>query len=257
MYFTKNGVFFGVGIGTSRGISQGVPFDVMGMILEAEGIKRRNNSEVTVLVADEHAKVNGFSLVQIEEVSGETKALIENITNSMGFADWNFVLGSEIMRDGQYREIFSNLSDIDNSYIRKQLTDVQWFNQERGVGVKLGWRSLECARDEGFFDRKFQEFFPDSNMEFVYTEAGKLLSGQEAAPYFCTNTFDRLVLTPNEDISSKVKRASKRVTRKYWSNIVSVYERMVDTDLGNVNLKQKLTKIYDNLFRGLGGEKYV
>jgi hypothetical protein len=244
-------IFLGIGISGKHNLTEGLPFDVLGLMLEAEEIKRSNDSSVNVLIADEHAKTNGFSIFEIESVTQQIKPLIENIIDKLEFSSWGVFLGSELVNDDKYIEIIDKIPKFGSDYLRHQLADVHWFESERNVAVKIGWEYADIiGKDESFFDKMHCEFYNETGIEFVYGKSGRRLSGREMSPYLCFNSDDRLLLSENEDVSSKIKQANKKTTRKYFNSICGSYEQITGRTFDrNINLKQKMLMIYDDLFR--------
>ena len=65
----ENNIFLGIGLTTSSEVSIGVPFDILGIVLVAEKIRRKLNfSKVIVQIADEHALCR-LCLITFVEIS--------------------------------------------------------------------------------------------------------------------------------------------------------------------------------------------
>lgn len=263
--------YFGVGLcngGKEPKLTQGMPVDVLMLIFAAEFV----GTEKYILVADLHARANGFEDDEIERTAKQQKETLLRAIENLGFLDWKVLLASEFpcsddklpgSADNMYSRILDSIEDP-NEYVRKELCDMRWFNLVKGVKVKLGW-ALEGSRksDETSFDRKYAETFEEGiddkmsgRMSFIYTMPGKTFDPKRprSAPYFCSDPETRLLLKRGEDVSRKFHDARmcprKDAVNGYknlLSGLMRMYNRLVEPTSGA--LEERIQYVVDRCTR--------
>lgn len=230
------GNYFGIGLSNRHGLTEELPFDVMMLILGAELTKRKLDLETaTTLIADEHAKTNGFSEADIDAIAKTRREFLFRSLDRLTFRDWEIRLGSEIARDPYHEEILSKHFP-GNRYERMQLADMEFFRAQ-GKSVKIGWKHDGMEFDERHFDRMYASVFGNATT-FVYTGAGRSLDGTPLPPYLHVPGKPRLILSPSEDISQKVGQMPKKV-RSHFNRVADLFERVV---YGSVQDRQNTNK---------------
>ncbi len=253
--------YFGVGLcngGREPKLTQGMPIDVLMLILIAEYV----GTEKYILVADLHARANGFDDDEIERTANRQKDILLRAIANLGFLNWKMLLASELLgsssklpgsADNMYLKILDSI-DEQNEYVRKELCDMRWFSLMKGVKVKLGW-ALDGSRksDERSFDRKYAETFGEGSdnimdnsksdrMSFIYTMSGRTFDPKRprSAPYFCSDPETRLLLKRGEDVSRKFL-AARMCPRKdavngyknLLSGLMRMYNKLVEPTSGH------------------------
>ncbi len=253
----STGNYFGIGIGNRHGLTEDLPFDALGMVLISELVKRELGLNTTkVIVADEHAKSNGFNEADIDRIAKSRRDFLVNTSDRLGFAGWRVVLGSETAKDPQYLEVVAGIKK-GNYYERAQLADME-LCRKLGNGIKIGWKHGYMEFDERHFDSLYNSIFGDGTT-FVYMEAGKALDGTPQAPYLVNSDRSRLFLRQDEDLERMVSQMSRRV-RAHFNNIVDLYERILygaiktnDSQNTPENLRMRLRETYGVIF----GSRYI
>lgn len=246
------GNYFGIGISNRHGLTEHLPFDALSMMLLAELTKRELHlQDSTLIVADEHAKTNGFNEADIDRIAKSRKDFLERTLDRLGFINWEVVLGSEIAKNPQYEEILPRI-DRGNRYERAQLADMELYRRVKR-GIKIGWKHEPMEFDERHFDELYRAIFGNTTT-FVYTEAGKALDGTPLPPYLDSPNRPRLFLREGEDLDYKVSQMSRRV-RTYFNRILDLHERVLygsirtnDSQNTPENLKGRLREVYEALF---------
>lgn len=247
--FEVGALYFGIGLcnGAPR-LSAGLPIDVLSMVLCGEHI----TASKYILVADTHAVTNGFDAPSVNRLAQNYQETLQRAIENMGFSGWYVLLASEIDSTSSYRDILCTI-EAHHDYIRRELTDMCWFNREHGVNIKLGW-ALNGSKnsDEKSFDQEFQRRFDDS-LGFVYVVPGRTFDPKRlrSAPYFCTNPQERILLQVNENVAAKFASAQEQfgqqATRPYenfLSQVVRLYDKTVEkTERGP--LPNRLQQIID------------
>lgn len=227
-----NGNYFGIGLSNKHGLTNELPFDVMMLILGAELTKRKLDLQtVTTLIADEHAKTNGFSEADIDAIAKTRREFLFRSLDKLNFRNWEIYLGSEIAKEPQHRQILSgNFSG--NSYERMQLADMEFFRSQR-KSVKVGWKHAGMEFDERHFDRMYESSF-GKGTTFLYTRAGRALDGTPLPPYLHVPNKPRLMLSKTEDIGQKAEQMPNAV-RSHFNRVADLFEKVV---YGSIQTKQ-------------------
>lgn len=235
--------YFGIGLSNRNGVTEELPFDVLGMLLASELIRRETGLETTtVLIADEHAKFNGYSK-ELDIAAKERMEFFERAAERLGFKS-NAVLASQVSKEPKYIDILKRI-ETGNNYERFQAADTEWFRQKGAI--KIGWTHPSMNFDERYFDELYKILFGDM-ATFVYVQSGKALDGTPMPPYMNNNGKRRLLLTAGEDIDHEVDQMSKPV-RAYFSHMLDLLERLVYGSVSNPrnsaeNLKARLNCAY-------------
>lgn len=227
------GLYFGLGLCNGLPLlSQGLPVDVLSMILTGEQIGAPKH----ILIADTHALTNGFEVASVDRLAGKHQETIQRALENLGFAGWKVVRASEIDQAPAYLEILDAI-DAPHEYIRRELADMRWFNRERKVNLKLGW-ALGGSKnsDEVSFDQDFQRRFLEP-LAFMYVVPGRTLNPKRlrSAPYFCSDPQERILLQADEDVAGKIASAQEKfgpeATRPYenfLNQIIRLYDKTVE-----------------------------
>lgn len=206
-----------------------LPVDTLSMILLGE----RLGTDKTLLIADSHAAACGFDASEVDRVARTRRDKIESLLCNLDLHNWNVVLGSDIQKAEDYKDILSTVV-ADNPYVQQETADIKWARQQ-GAKIKVGWSMKGGTRDEVFFDRVFKETFPGTDIGFVYTPAGKTFNPcrVRAPPYLVHDKDARLLI--GENVHDKLATAKER--------------------FGGVNTCMKtlkhITRLYDTVVGGL------
>lgn len=197
-------LFFGIGLCNRHALSCGMPADVLRMVAISEKI----GGKKTILIADAHAKFNGFGHKEIDRVAHMQQDTLQGVCGKLGLRNWEIVLASDIIGNPAYQSILRTINE-ENEYVRKELADIWWMRQERGVMLKVGW-ALNGSRNssETFFDGKFSSG-KGGEMSFIYVESGRTFDPAKprAPPYFCDNPQNRMLLKAGENAQAKIAKA--------------------------------------------------
>ena len=230
-------VYFGFGLCNRISLTQGLPIDALGMILVAELLAE----EKTVLIADTHAQSNGFDKKSIERVASEQEKTVIKALCNLGFSGWDVIRVSSIDSTGSYNNLLGKIS-APNSYIRRELADMVWLHEQKGVNLKLGWAIKESTSGEVEFDKRFREQF-GGLLSFMYTHSGKTFDPLKvrSAPYLCIDPQARILLSSEEDVHSKIASArdrfgekTMRPYEKLLGHILALYDKVVEPTTGSL-----------------------
>ncbi len=224
-------LYFGIGLCNTHSLTQGMPADILGMMLASERI----GSPKHILVADTHAKCNGFVEAEIDRIAHQQEETLYRICENLHLTNWNIRLASSIDMTQSYQEILDTIS-AENDYIRREIADIEWFRTNEGVRLKVGWK-VNGNRDasETFFDKKYMELM-SGDMSFLYTEPGRTFNPKRprAAPYFCDDRSSRIIIEHGEDVRKKFEYAREhfgdsgiKCYRNFLKDLARLYNKTI------------------------------
>jgi len=255
-------IYYGTGLTTPREISVGLPFDVLGMVLIAEKLRRGGGFDnIYHHIADTHAKTNEW--IDPEAVDTQAARVVETldiVKTNLGLDGFYPILSSSFDSTPEYREIYESFAEsAENEYVRLEMTDMEWYRRNHGVNLKLGWiiqaKETELGFDERRFDREYLRFKGPA-MSFIYTKPGRTfdLSRPKVSPYIKTKDESRLLLNPFEKVKEIMDSAVETSgdkhlggARKHLESIVRLYESLYG-NLGKIPVEDKLQAIMDKVF---------
>jgi len=252
-------IFYGTGLCTPQEISVGLPFDILAMVFTAERIRRTFGfDKVFHHIADTHAKSNGiWEESKIDTLAQQTKEGLEKILRNFELKDFVISMASSFDKSEKYLKILNSLPKDAHEYVRREVTDIAWYQQKQDVSLKLGWvisdnSGITNGNNETLFDDKFESLFPNL-MSFAYFSPGRTFdkSRQRVAPYIAIKGENRLILQPGENVQVKFQKAEKEFgdkffggARKHLEDIVHEYEKLFG-NLERMSIEQKIQFILD------------
>jgi hypothetical protein len=253
-------IYYGTGLTTPNAISVGLPFDVLGMMLTAEKLRKAGEfDKVYHHIADTHAKTNEWiDDEQVDIVAEEAISTLERIKQNLGLDAFEFVRSSSFDTSEEYQALIDTFdSSGEHEYVRREMADMEWYRSHEDVRLKLGWIIQSSETDMGFderrFDREYLKFHP-GQMSFVYTKPGRTFdtSRPKVSPYISVDGERRLVLRPGmniEELLTGETDPNLGGAKKHLQNIVRLYEGIYG-NLGKigkdgVTFESKLQHIVD------------
>lgn len=257
-------VYYGTGLVTPNAMTQGLPFDVLSMILVSEKLKRKAGFKETFHhVADTHAKTNEWAdPKKVDDKAKEVRSTLRTVADNLKLDNFNIVLASEFDQTEEYRSILREFeSSEEHDYVKREIADMEWYKRKHGVSMKAGWiiqaRETSIGFDERRFDREYRRFKGENSLSFIYIKPGRTfdLSRPKVSPYITVPGEHRLLLDPNEDVRKKFESAIERTgdyhlggARKHLKKIVRTYEQLFDRFDRDIELEDKLQGIIDTCF---------
>ncbi len=255
-------LYYGTGLTTPRAISQGLPFDILGMMLTAEKVRQAAGLQsVYHHIADTHAKTNDWIDAQsVDEIAAKTVATLEDVSRGLGLENFRFVLASAFDTSDEYTSLVDGFgSSTEHEYVRREMADMEWYRSKADVRMKLGWiiqaKETEMGFDERRFDREYLKFHP-GEMSFLYTKPGRTFdtSRPKASPYISVEGEKRLLLSPDTDVKAVFEELNDPGlggAKKHIESIVRLYESVYGS-LGKISadntLADKVQAIIDKCF---------
>jgi hypothetical protein len=235
-------VTLGIGLASQRTLSWGLPFDVLGMLLPAEQVRRAAGAErVVVLIADRHAVSNGFARQRVEHRAREVARMLDAVRGALGLP-FDIVQAEMMHQDPSYERIHERVrasAGATHPYVTLEVADTEYLRRIYGSIVKLGWvlgrGPARDALDERFFDERFRGWL-GAEVGFAYCAAGRTLDPRRprAAPYLVFDPAQRLLLRPDEPVERKLaaftERAPPHLQRAvtgHLRRITQVYSRTI------------------------------
>lgn len=205
-------VWLGIGLCSGQAISQGLPVDVLAMLLGQEALRRALGVEHSeVLIADSNAIAVGFSRTEVEAAASSTEATLERVAERLSLpircvrgstiAPW-----SAVARDERLAR--------EEPYDAHQMAQMSAMT-ERGACVKVGWVMSSGVHDESYFDGRFESLYPGT-MAFVYAVCGRALNHRRprVCPYVAVNPAERILLRAGESIGEKLAAVAPEAERE-------------------------------------------
>ena len=254
-------LFFGMD-GGSRMPCQGLPLDVLKMVLTGEKLRRELGlTKSIVLGADVITYTNigrspGFTREKVDRVIGTEVSILNEVFRRFGFSRWEAIKQSDLEQHFPVEKISrwkKNIEEADSvpfvggHHYAIEMSDIQLLVPS---GVKLGWWIRPLTRDTGYImdEQPFHARFalvmgllgkPHATT-LLYTHAGsRLLLGddgllQKEAPYITYTPDRRLLLSPFEDIKRKLAWSENRgggltipFVRNQMAATVDLFEELV------------------------------
>ncbi len=256
-------IYYGTGLTTPNAISEGLPFDTLGMMLTAEKVRRAGNLETVYHhIADTHAKTNSWiDPVAVDAVADRTVGALEQIKHNLGLEHFQFVLSSSFDNDPEYQALVESFSSSEeHEYVRREMADMEWYRTRGDVRIKMGWviqaKETDMGFDERRFDREYLRFHP-GQMSFVYTKPGRTFdtSRPKASPYISVAGEPRLRLAPGIDVDEVFAATGDPNlggAKKHLATIVRAYEDLYGSlgKIGHdgVTLNGKIQHIINTCF---------
>lgn len=252
LFTEKGSIFIGVGLMSTKSISVGVPFDILGMILEAEALRKFLNFEtVFILIADEHAKSNNsINNSKIDEVCVNTFNTISKIISNLNLTNFVLVKSSDLFLNNEFKSIVNSLPNFENEYLKLEIADLIWFTKKNHVKIKIGWTMEDSSKikghDERFFDREIIKFCP--NLSLIHLKPGRTFNKhrQRVSPYLSIVGETRIILQPDENVQNKIKQGLRswpdpnfNGTLRHLANIVRLFDRL-NGNIPETTLEKKI-----------------
>ncbi len=256
----EGSVYYGTGLTTPRAIGIGLPFDVLGMVLVAERVKKALGlKDIYHHIADTHAKTNSW--IDPQEVDKRAKTVNETllrVADNLKIDGFHVVLSSSFDDGEEYKALVQHFSDTskEHEYVIREMADMEWYRTRHQTSVKMGWiiqaSEAPAGFDERLFDQEYKHIEGDK-LSFVYTKPGRTLdvSRPKASPYIQIAGEHRILLERGENVTQKAQEATDRTNDPNWGgakkhieNIVRAYERLFGA-FGRVPLEEKVQAIID------------
>jgi hypothetical protein len=255
-------VTLGIGLSSRKTLTRGIPFDMLGMVLPAEQLRRACGAErLVALIADRHALTNGFGHASVERRAAEVAWLFEAMRAAFGLP-LDIVRASFIHDDPRHvhiHEAVRSCAGATHPYVTLEVADTAFLRRSYGSILKVGWalgREQHSVLDERFFDERFRSWVGD-DVGFAYCEAGRTLDPArlKAAPYLVIDPARRLLLRPDEKVASKLARFEagpsehvRRSVHAHLRRITQVYSRTIEPLRGS--LVERVESVLNRIFPG-------
>lgn len=266
-------LYFGMGGGSKR-LCKALPFDVLGMLLTGETLKRKLRlRECRILLANRITYTNipnnpEFSQESIDNVMRGERDLLQLVIDKFGFENWRIFLQTDVedvvgkdIKDG-YEDLIEKADRtnlVGGHHYSIEMADIWALVGQQEGGIKLGWfiRNLDKENrgyimDEQPFHARFNLFMAlqgiRNNTTLAYAKAGsRLFPGptgtlEKESPYICYQPHNRLLLSPFEQPIDKLRNATQnnggfqyKYFRNLMSGIIELFEDLVlDKDIAGI-----------------------
>lgn len=261
---TQYALYFGTGLCTTKEMSAGLPFDILGLIATAEKIRAiLGFGKIIQLIADTHAKSNKFvSDDQVDARAEEFKDKIITATQRLGLSGtYQVVLASEFDSSALYVDIYNSIDpSVAHEYVRREWSDMEYLARTENTRLKLSWKMpIKSGKihksDEDFFDKGYVAHFQRaysfiSNRASITFDPARL----NVCPYTSATGEKRILIQHNEDAEVKLQEYSKSLNKVFDKAVasltatVALLEDTFDLQLPPERLGIKVNLIIKNLF---------
>ncbi len=205
-------IFLGIGLWSVKdGLSEGLPVDVMQMLLSATlmrlKIKEANpekSSGVVILIADSMAIREGAGSEKVAQIVQIYKRSLEPLLELLKIREWSeIILSSDLEKCMEFQKALESVEksklaeqikiedEVHYAYISTQTAITHYMEKYRKVGIKVGWICAESSKqlngsvspkdlkqwDELKFDRWCYAICQNSATQYLYAKAGLKQSG--------------------------------------------------------------------------------
>lgn len=260
----KSNIFIGIGLCTRTDVSDGIPFDILGMILPAERLRNRLNlNRVLIQIADIHAVSNNLlSWREIEAIANNTKTRLTRVLENLKLENFKIFKASENNKNKFIKDIEDQVMKnikATNDYIRNEVLDIEFLRKNFDASIKLSWiipGEENRGTDERLFDNLHKEIF-GTDINFLHLKPGHTFDKKHwrVSPYIHVKGQNRILLRKNENVKEKFKSAEKiwkdkalGGARNHLKNIVRCYESLFG-NLFNMTLEEKIKFIINQSLR--------
>jgi hypothetical protein len=260
-------VLYGMGLCTSRQMSEGMPFDSLAyFVTGVELLKNNKSNKIIHFIPDTTARVNSFyDQIKAEKLAGYIKNTFLNLAENFGVRDKYYViLASDYHHKKEYLDIVEHINAnirFDDStpvnfkpYIIEQLSDMAYLNKYYDARLKISWlldpnSNGKC--DERMFDGYYRNVFGEHAMSMIYTYSGRSFDSKSfrLCPYTSSDNKKRIMLSDSkEDIATKLvlykgEKVAKQA-EEYLHNICERFEKLIeDSSFKDKNLSEKIAYI--------------
>jgi len=254
-------VMLGIGLCTPDTLTLAMPYDLLGLILPAERVRRAvGASTIVALVADTHARTTGFDDRAVEHRARAAVSALLRVRARFGLDSLCVVRASRLHATTRYREWLRTArargGPHASPYLVRQVADVACLDERLGSIVKLGWmvgaKRDDAVGDEAAFDR-WVEPWSRRRPVFTYVRAGRTLDPErpKAPPYVEVEPPLRITLGPDERVAEKLARAPESDPLHGVANHLRAIARTYTRTVGPLDgpIAERTQSILDRLYR--------
>lgn len=260
-------VYMGIGLCTRHRMAEGLPVDVLGMLLPAERLRAATGAEqLVVLIADAHARASGFDPSEVATRANCVERALLRVKVARGLDRLVLIRASALHADPGYQAALGRVErragDEGNTYMHRQTADVAYLDEALGGILKLGWTvDVDGVgggyRDEVAFDR-LVESWSGRRPAFAYVRCGRALDDRrpKVSPYVGVDRGRRIYLHPGESVRDKLTHGPHIASRRNVAAVRSHLELIADTwGVQGTSLEARVEAVLSELYPGRDGGK--
>lgn len=270
-------IFMGIGLWSVKdGLSEGLPIDVMQMLLSAAMLRSQiletnpsKSSKVIVLIADSMAVREGADKEKVSQIAQIYKKSLESLLGLLNLKESaEIALSSNLETCLLYQEVLENIhmskkleqlkkeDEIHYNYVLTQTAITSYMCKHEQAGVKIGWicseskihleeQSAQSLKhwDELKFDRWCQKVCKDSPMQYLYTKAGlkqstlgKHIHVREGCPYTAFAKDQRYIVQTQTKTDIKTICPIQKRVVVHWKGTAEVCSQLMQANIVNSQL---------------------
>lgn len=262
LFSQKEGaIYYGTGLTTPRALSIGLPFDVLGMVMTAEKLRRALNlTKIIHHIADTHALSNEFASKEVvEKIAQDAEKTMSIVAAHLNIPELIVVRSSSFDNLAEYKLLMDKIETSKGDYVHRELADVLWYRTKFNMVLKIGWIIQASKVAEGFderlYDSEYIRLF-GTDLSFIYLKAGRTFDKKrpKVSPYISVPDEQRILLRADEPVREKFDRAMELWPDKtlggavnHLNAIVRLYERLMEP-IGRATLPEKIQTIINRIF---------
>lgn len=237
-------IYFGTGLATPKEISQGLPFDFLGMLLTAEWMRQKTNGKKIIHeISDSHACIV-HDKKRITALANQQKEQATKLATSLGLGNiYSCVLASEYRHTTEFKDIqreIDKLSPTDTlPYVRYQSAGNLYFARYKNVSCKIGWL-VDDNKTKGKLDeRSFNAAYDALGLDpicFAYTWCGWTFDQQRSrvSPYTSIKGEKRIMLEGQSSAAFEIKKLLDQCSNKKISRLAIMHLARILTTYDNL-----------------------
>ncbi len=263
-------IMVGLGLRARRGMTRGIPFDVIGLLLTARRVRSGWPSiPLVVVLGDAQALQSGACPRQVEAWVAEWLDVLRRLTVAMDLGPIQVVRSHELAASPEYGAALAEaraLLPADGSgYCALQAADALALTRRYGALIKVGWALSRRIAWQNFDETGFDVpllCHARSRIGFIYSRPGRAFSDERprVVPYVACSREDRLLLEATEMAGEKLEHARRRVSRQAYRGAVRHLKNITRSWSENVHrldgdLAARLSQIQRAVFEPAGSPR--
>lgn len=257
-------VYMGIGLCTRHRMAEGLPLDVLGMLLPAERLRAAVGAEhLVVLIADAHARASGFPAEAVARRAAAVERALLRVRLARGLDRLVLIRASALHAEPGYQSALGRVErragDEGNTYMHRQTADVAYLDEALGGILKLGWTvdvdgTSGGYRDEVAFDRLVAQW-SGRQPAFAYVRCGRALDDRrpKVSPYVGVDRRRRIYLHPGESVRDKLTQGPHIASRRNVAAVRSHLELLAGAwGATEGPVEQRVDEVLAALYPGRG-----
>jgi hypothetical protein len=257
----RSNIYMGLGLWSKKnGLSQGLPVDVMQMLLPAAVLRQAMleahplcDSRIIILIAESMAIREGANRDQVSKIVELYKKSLERLLEMLNIRQCTeIVLTSSIEQTTDFEAIRTSLEgkktvkemrrkDPDHCIYQITQTAMSYYmHLNQNVGIKVGWSLNKAGSwDEPRFDKVYAKIFPESNLKYLYVKAGvKLINAdwRGGCPYTAFKDDSSCIVQIEGDAKIDRSYCDQALVKNHWKGVAKLCSDLATASFVNASI---------------------